>query len=345
MKIEWTTIESSKNKTRSKINTILGNKSKISVFFAENKKHLFWAWISTMAMAFVVTAWQMSWTEFSANLMYPSLTQEISEANLNEWIVQEEDDLLWNSDSDIDKDLDLDLNTVLDFDDNSEGTEKSEDKIVDKTDEKENSVDDVDNTEDLINDLFWIEDKTVKEEEKEEIKEKEDEVNKNTIKEESEESNLSLFLEDENLHSSAEKNKDKSEENNKENIEEKINETELNKSDVYNIFKPNVHTVDSNLVAQKAMLKDIDDDQLHWSMESFFADNENELIWSWIESAVELNTQSSTQYSAQYNTQSEINNNLIQKTKKLNQTGPEDMLLWLWFLSMILAYFFRRKKV
>jgi len=41
MKIEWTTIESGKNKTNSKINTILENKNKISVFFAENKKHLF----------------------------------------------------------------------------------------------------------------------------------------------------------------------------------------------------------------------------------------------------------------------------------------------------------------
>ena len=88
MKIEWTTIESGKNKTHSKINKILENKSKISVFFSENKKHLFWAWISTMAMAFVVTAWQMSWTEFSADLMYPSLTQEIADNNWEEWNIQ-----------------------------------------------------------------------------------------------------------------------------------------------------------------------------------------------------------------------------------------------------------------
>ena len=335
MKIEWTTIESGKNKTHSKINTILDNKSKISVFFAENKKHLFWAWISTMAMAFVVTAWQMSWTEFSANVMFPSLTQEITDTNWAEWENQnlESNLLMW--------DLDLSFD-----DEEAEQTEENKEDvgIIENTEKNiEKNIKEIwnnsDETEKLINDLFWLED--INEEgvnllETNFIENKKEDLK---LESESELDNLSLFLEDKKNEEVFDKNI----EENFHNSAEKNIETAEKKSDNSNIFKQNFNTVDMNLVAQKAKMKNVEieeviennvkTDNLHWSMDSFFDD---EMSFSWIENEKIINTdQEDNRY---------YNQEIVQKTKKLNQTWPEDMIFWLWFLSMILAYFFRRKK-
>ncbi len=338
MKIEWTTIESWKNKTNSKINRILENKNKISVFFAENKKHLFWAWISTMAMAFVVTAWNMSGTEFSADIMFPSLTQEIESSNWTEWNLKTEWDKISEFDS-VDNDWsdllwDLDLN----FDDVSEEkTEVKEDAKNDTKDDLKNkqqedtseNSDNTDDTEDLINDLFWLEDNAVKDNAiKDENLENNDLENNDKI----ESKNLSWFLNDnsedniqkeekqeEGLHWSAKELQET----------DKIVEKKSNNS---GIFKQNFNTVDMNLVAQKALLKDVPEqeveeiEEFHWSMDWFF-NQESAWISSWVKSDV-INQ----------------NNLAIQKTKKLSQSWPEDMVYWLWFLSTLLAYFFRRKK-
>lgn len=354
MKIEWTTIESGKNKTNSKINTILENKNKFSVFLAENKKHLFWAWISTMAMAFVVWFANISWTQFSADLMFPSLSSEIQNTNSEQWKISDKTDSAWDISL-----WDLDLT----FDDSKTWTWESKMLEVlgeEKSKEKSSSWNKIksekvspktDDTEALIGDLFWtwetsdsslLSDKKVESEQiKSETKTlsliQDTEKNKEKSKTESksESKNISKFLEDnswknnEDLHWSALTEKNKVSEKAFNKVEEKSN----NK----NIFKQNSHTVDMNLVAYKDSLKEEKkEESLHWSAESFINSDEVAWFWSWVWhwESIWWNVQNNT-LKTEY---------AVQKTKRLSQSWPWDMIFWLWFLSMILAFFLRRRR-
>ncbi|MCD5382860.1 hypothetical protein LR002_01930 [Candidatus Gracilibacteria bacterium] len=331
MKIKWTTIESGRNKTKSQIENVLENKNKLSLFFAENKKHLFGAGISTMAMIFVVGAGQMSGTEFSANLMFPTMTQEIQNTNA-ETVGGDENGGGENLLGDLD----------LTFDEASTGTGGTETGSISTgtTIEKENKKDD---TENLINDLFGeTTDEKLNNKKTEETNllqettknEKQfpetDLLKKETI---DETDNLSSFLNEEkttneeNFHNSAQK------------IEQRVDTIEVKKPKT-TIFKQNLHTVDMNLVAQKAMLKDIPEDtaEMHGSAESFFGNTQNQGFGIGVEGSQNI------QNNVQQNVQEYQNVPVLQKAKKLSQSGPEDMIFGLGFLSIILAYFFRRRK-
>jgi hypothetical protein len=351
MKIEWTTIESGKNLTKSRVDTILENKSRLSVFFAENKKHLFWAWISTMAMAFVVTAWQMSWTEFSANLVFPTLPQEISDSNVSEPISEAVNSEFNNSDNDIIL-WDLDLS----FDDEKDLVETNEvEDWLDALDVES------DNTEDLINDLFWTEEINLTEDLNNDVSagDLDNSLDLDLFEAVEDESTsekdiLSLFLENDEITTESKINKTK--EVLKKAAKDVIFDENLHgaaEKDVENeivwkaVFKQNFHTVDLNLVSEKAEMKDSED--MHWSRESFLEWSSWDM-WFWTDVSLGTATYDYSNNNSDIisNTASDsvwkINNiNNVNNAKKLNQTWPWDMLFWLWFLSMILAFFFRRK--
>ena len=348
MKIEWTTIESGKNKTNSKINTILENKNKISVFFAENKKHLFWAWMSTMAMAFVFWFANISWTQFSADLMFPSLSNEISDINSIDWNTG------WNPDktsiktasgNDVQSDIwvwDLDLSFWDEKDDNIQESSSTGESV------KSTSTGSwTDDTEKLITDLFWTGETSdlqfndnEKTKSEEILPEKEvSAVIKEPKKEEKLESkNISNFLKDnswnknDNLHWSA-LDKDAWTQNIQEVKKEPKNKT---------IFKENTHTVDINLVSYKANLKaekpEENVDNLHWSMDSFINSDAVIWIWSWVGYSESMwwNSIKNNKPKVEY---------VVQKTQRLSQSWPWEMVFGLWFLSMILAFFLRRRKI
>jgi len=351
MKIEWTTIESGKNKTNSKINTILGNKSKFSIFFAENKKHLFWAGISTMAMAFVVWFANTSWTEFSANVVFPSLSNEISEtSSVDSEIVKLPESLVnLNETEKVDVSLwDLDLS----FDDSLEEKDetKEEKEEVDELfwdSESNNSeevvltgnkdvVNDSDETVDLINNLFWSEE-VVESEKLEEPKAvkvvKTLSLLENKAENNSDE-NISLFLEND-----VKPEKDVVEKNStKDFLTSVLEDKKENKeaSENKNIFKQNNHTVDMNLVSQKAEMKDYNnenEENLHWAANffNFEANTESEVVDNSEVDFKKVDSISQNEY-------------VVNNTKQLSQSWPWEMLFGLWFLSIFLAYFFRRKK-
>ena len=153
----------------------------------------------------------------------------------------------------------------------------------------------------------------------------------------------SALVEKNNIKNNLEKNSKKNSENNSEKNNQIIKK-DFKKSNKPSVFKQNSHTIDMNLVAQKALLKD-EVEEMHWSAETFLNETVENNVWFWVKSE-DLNNEN-----YQQNIQNLQKNNYINKqiqnkniSKNIQSWPKETMLFWLWFLSLLLAFFFRRRK-
>jgi len=85
MKANWNTIS---EEVREETSKLLHLKNKTHSFVKENKSHLIWASVSTFAMLLVVWWMQMSWDNFTANLLNP---QDLQVSTTWTWDVQQND--------------------------------------------------------------------------------------------------------------------------------------------------------------------------------------------------------------------------------------------------------------